>query len=237
LTQSIDTRLIDQIVAEVLSQLRQRIDGAQKESNPSQTKSETSPLAGVIDLTEAVITEDTLKLRVQPGAAIHVAGNAILTPSARDYIRDQDLSLSRKGKSASAPSVKLGTIITVYLPEVVQSLLADVRKSKSSWSVELEGGTSQVVELIRSVICRGEARQVLVFVKTPYEVACRVNRNSSCRAAVVRNANDVRRVRSEFAANVICVDLEQPTFIGLREVLRSCGETVGQVLDVEGSEI
>ena len=89
--------------------------------------------------------------------------------------------------------------------------------ARALWSVELESGVLPVVERVRSIICRGEARQVVVFVKLSHAVSCLVNRNSQCRSAVVRHAEDVRTARAECGANVLCVDLHQPTFIGLKK--------------------
>lgn len=242
---SIDAKLIDQIVVEVLSQLRQRIDSAPSSSTANApSELELAPASAAIkdsnhsvDLPEAVITEETLKQRAKPGVALRMNAGAILTPSARDYVKSQGISLSRNGQNGQvgqAGSHNVGTIIAGHLPEVVQSFLADVkRQSKPSWTVEMESGAAQVADRVRSVICRGESRQTLVFVKNPHLLACLVNRNPNCRAAVVQSGADVRRVRSEFGANVLCVDLQQPTFMGLREILRSCGQTVDLIQEPE----
>ncbi len=190
-------------------------------------------------LSDAVITEETLKQQAKPGAAVCVTRGAILTPSARDYIKTHHITFNRQeeiGRSNSSSSSKPGTIIAAHLPEVVQSLIANVRKqAKSLWAVELESGTAQVVNRVRSVICRGESKQALVFAKSPAQIACFVNRNPNCRAAVVQTETDVRRVRAEFGANVICVDLQQPTFIRLREALRACEQTVDLLQESAGS--
>jgi hypothetical protein len=241
LTQVIDANLIDQIVVEVLLQLRQRLDSARSSSNTKDPKgSIPTQTVKPIELPDAVITEETLKQQAKPGASIRVSAGAILTPTARDYIRSHRISLcpdERNGPAGSASDFGPGTIIASHLPEVVQSFIADVRKqSRTSWIVEMESGLQQVVDRVRSVICRGESKQALVFVKSPHKVACLVNRNPNCRAAVVESGEEVRRVRAEFGANVICVNLQQPTFIGLRDVLRTCGQTVDLAQESDGSE-
>ncbi len=128
-----------------------------------------------------------------------------------------------------------GTLIASHLPEVVQSLVAEVRRQwKSFWTVEMEAGLLEVVAKAQSEICRGESQQTLVFAKNSHQVACLVNRNVECRAAVVRNAVDVRQVREEMGANVLCVDLQNPTYIGLRGILRASMETSGLIQSAEG---
>jgi hypothetical protein len=240
LTHVIEPTLIDQIVVEVLSQLRQRINSARDSSS---TKGVSSPAPTLsltpIELLDAVITEETLKQRADAGGSIRVLATAILTPSARDYINTHQIALHRHERNEHAgasSSLKPGTIIAAYLPEVARSLIAVLNKpSWSSWAVEMESGVEQVVDRARSVICRGEFQQALVFVKQPHKVACLVNRNSNCRAAVVNSGAEVRRARTEFAANVICVNLQQPTFMGLREIVRTCAETVDLAQEAAGS--
>lgn len=243
LTNAIDDKLIDQIVVEVLAQLRQRIGSAPPSSKtqPSEPVSiPEKPAKDQIELADAVVTAEVLQQHAKAGGSIRLSPRAIVTPSARDYIKSQGLSIRREEQNGQARFTSpqgRGAIIAAHLPGVVQSFLADVKKhSESLWTVEIESGTSQVVERIHSILCRGEFQQALVFVKNPSHVACLVNRNPNCRAALVQNGSDVRRVRAEFGANAICLDLQQPTFIGLKEVLRSCGQTAG-LIQQPGNEV
>lgn len=217
---AIDPKIIDKVVAEVLAQIRGRMGSAPRTNSNGQA----------VELADRVITAELLKEKIPNGGALRITAKAILTPSARDEIKAKGISIQRdtgvsKGKLTSAK----GVIVASHLPGVVQDLINDVKKhSSANWRVEMESGVSQVVERIQSVICRGESPQVLAFVKTPHEAACLVNRNAQCRAAVVRTDADVRIVRSEMAANVIFADLSQPTFHGLRRILKASEETVAQ---------
>jgi hypothetical protein len=217
----IDPKVIDSIVAEVLGQIRRRIGSARSpETNGS-----------AVELADRVVTADLLKQKVPDGGAIRISSKTILTPSARDEIKARRIKLNQdQSTSIANPSKMKGVIVAAHLPVVVQNVLNDVKKHASAaWRVEMESGSAKVVERIRSTICRGESPQVVAFVKTPHEVACLVNRTSECRAAVVRSAADVQRIRSEMAANVICVDLAEPTFIGLRRILKAGEDTLDQI--------
>ncbi len=238
-----DEKLIDQIVVEVLAQLRQRMESAPTSpATPRESDNKSinhKSLNNRVILPDAVVTEEVLKQHARPGMAVHVAPKAIITPSARDYIKFNNLSIERTGYNDAAvhrSSLLRGTIIAAHLPEVVQSFLSNVKQhSQSLWNVEIESGAQDVVSRALSVICRGESPQALVLVKNPHHVACLVNRNAQCRAAVVQSGGDVRRVRNEFGANVICADLVRPTFVGLRNVLRACGQTAELVREPKGS--
>ena len=238
MTNALDDSLVDQIVAEVLAQLRQRIQSAPGPAPKRTPESQGNGIVAdpIVEFSESVITEEILKQQAGLGAAVRIPPGAILTPSAQDYIRIQKLSVRREPSNGRVKGTSGGMIIAAHLTGIVQSFLADVKKhSKPLWNVETEAGTKNVVERTISVICRGESTQVLVLVKNPVQVACLVNRNPSCRAAVVQSGADVRRVRAEFGANVICADLQKPTFIGLRDVFRASGQTAGLVSEPEES--
>lgn len=228
----------------MLSQLRERSGSAPASSNGKLRSEAVASQPGQpssVELPDTVITEELLKSHARPGVAIRIPGNAILTPTARDYIQAHRISLDRNQTSdmtkAAARGVSQGIIIASHLPEIVHSLLADVRKHwKANWKVEIEAGLLQVVERAQSAICRAESGQALIFAKAPHQLACLVNRNADCRAAVVRSAEDVRLVREELAANVLCVDLVQPTYIGLRGILRSSMETSSLIQNPVRSE-
>jgi len=220
----VHSQVIDSIVAEVLQQLRGRVGPAQKsEANGSANTA--------IEIADPVITGDLLKEKISQGGTVWVDSQAVLTPSARDFLRAEKITLHRGRPDQNVDAVKRkGVIVAAHLPGVVQNLLSDVKRNGSaSWQVEMESGVFPVVERTRSAICRGESPQVVVFAKTPHRVACLVNRNSQCRAAVVQGNDDVRTVRSEFAANVICVDLRQPTFMGLKKIIKASQETVNLI--------
>ena len=192
-----------------------------------------------VELPDAVITEELLKNRTKPNTEVRILEKAILTPTARDYIKIHRITLHRNPAGSkskdSSHGMSRGTLIAAHLPEVAQALVAEVRKHWNSfWTVEMEAGLLEVVAKAQSVICRGESQQTLVFAKTPHQVACLVNRNVECRAAVVRNAADVRQVREEMGASVLCVDLQNPTYIGLRGILKSSMETSGLIQSGEG---
>lgn len=225
-----DSQLIDQIVAEVLDTLRQRVNGTPKPSGETANKEQPRQ-----ELTEIVITEDVLKQHVQPGTVVHISPKAIITPSARDYLRSSNLQLLPKLETTSTPSTaqeQPGILLASHLPGVVQSVLADVRKNFSSaWSIELESGVQPVIERARSIICRSEAPQVVVFVSQAQTAACYINRTKPCRAVVVSSGDDVQAARLELGANVICVNLHQQSYMNLRAILQASRNSVCEIQD------
>lgn len=230
---SFDSTVIDQIVSEVLTQLRQRAGSNSSTGQNGQQTGHSKPQREGVELTDAVITAETLKKKAEPGGIVHISPKAILTPSARDYLRELKVQVvqgTRNTVSQQKSSKHQGVVVASHLPSVVQTFLDELKKQhSSSWKVEIESGTSPVIERARSIICRGESSQVLIFVKQPHRVACSVNRNSQCRAAVVHRGGDVQTVRNEMGANILCIDLEQPSYMELRKIFRAVTETSYQV--------
>ncbi|MCA9069745.1 MAG: hypothetical protein KDA84_12520 [Planctomycetaceae bacterium] len=229
-----DSTLIDQIVFEVLAQLRQRVGSSNtSHSNGQPTHKPEPPQLAEIQLVDAVITAETLKKAAIGGGIVNVPPKAIVTPSARDYLREHKIQLVQGGINPTQEkrsSDTRGIIVASHFPGVVKTFLDEVKRQySSSWNVEIESGNAQVIERTRSIVCRGESPQVLVFVKEPHRVACFVNRNSQCRAAVVQRGADVETVRAEIGANVICISPEQPTYMELRKIFRAATETHRQI--------
>jgi hypothetical protein len=82
---------LEWIVAEVVKRLRaETACGCQSNAKPQ--------TAGVMELTERVVTTSTLRNRLEGIASVRVSRRAIVTPAAVDELRERGVTLQRAEK-------------------------------------------------------------------------------------------------------------------------------------------
>ena len=117
--------LVNQVVANVLSTLS-------RQGQVAQHAGTASPDASVV-LTEKVITADLLSAKVKGQTSVGIAAGAILTPTAKDYIRQNQISVHRP--STVAVSTRQGTkwrAIVLTPSSAVENALTDIEQQTGS---------------------------------------------------------------------------------------------------------
>ncbi|MBX3436020.1 MAG: hypothetical protein KF861_00795 [Planctomycetaceae bacterium] len=156
---------------------------------------------------------------------------SIVTPAAWDVARQRRLAITRhadeKGKnsgqrvpphsSVSPVSPRL-LLIVVRHTDAVERFWDELR---STCRRELLSCPDDAAALAVSTICRGDAEMVEIFAEQTYRAACRANRNERVKAVAVRDAGDVRNVRTQLKANVWCVDPTGRSWFELRQLHRA----------------
>ena len=99
--QSLDPQLIDSIVREVLARL-------QANSQPTATRVAApqgdAPATAELVLVDRVVSLATLKDRLSGQTTLVLVPGAILTPAARDLVKQHKLTIRHAGQSAAAGS-------------------------------------------------------------------------------------------------------------------------------------
>ncbi|WP_278471587.1 hypothetical protein [Gimesia maris] len=207
--------LVNQVVANVLSTLS-------RQGQVAQHASTASPDASVV-LTEKVITADLLSAKVKGQTSVGIAAGAILTPTAKDYIRQNQISVHRP--STVAVSTRQGTkwrAIVLTPSSAVENALTDIEQQTGSrWSQELSTSLDHAVKDAISSLCRADAAGVVLFASAAEKAACLANRNQKVRAAAVQDVNHLRDVISQMGPNLICVNPKQKSFIELRNLIKT----------------
>lgn len=209
---SVDGDLLERIVSGILGELR----GTATAVAPQMATAPKTP--GAIVLTEKVITAELLEKEQSRGGRIVVGAKAIITPSARDYLKQNRIELSREttGRTTKVESsVAKWKLIVVTGPKNLNSVL-----DETAWSRELAGCDVDAVDRAVSSICRADAAGVVVLTSKPETVACRANRNSKVRGAAVENISRLRKVRAEIGANLLCINPADRSQFDLRNILR-----------------
>lgn len=220
----LDERLVDQIVSGVLERLQGRSETVRAPVPQPQSaaagQKQDIPLPDDIVLSERVITGDLLERSVNGHRRIQIAAKAVLTPSAREFLRKSDVEWSRlDGQASRSAGASLWKAIVLQAPPVVTGAVEDMMRS--GWQRELVGSAREAVEQVSSSICRGEAAGVVVFSEQADAIVCRANRNEKVRGAVASDVKHLDAIRREMGANLIGIRPQGRSYFELRNLLRA----------------
>jgi ribose 5-phosphate isomerase RpiB len=176
-----------------------------------------------------VITAELLEQRADGAKRIVIGAKSILTPSARDFLNSRGLDCKRQEADGTSTSARTAAridwkaIVVQSTPAVVAALDDAGRSTTDHWERELAGTVAEAVAFGVSVVSRAEAVGVVIFSNQAEAAACRANRNRQVRAAVVGDAQSVRRVKSQLGANLFCIAPAGKSYFELRNLLREIG--------------
>ncbi|MBL8808765.1 MAG: hypothetical protein JNM43_01200 [Planctomycetaceae bacterium] len=215
---SFDAAYIDQIVQSVLSEIRSQntSGGVASVAAPKATAVAAAPQpvnAAPLVIRERVISESVLVTAQAAGRTVSLLQGAVITPSGRDYIRKNRVTLS-SGVGSAAVSVT-GLVISLRAAATVSAAASATGwKTASTESVFAAAGTVIREFQTQPVVCIGDDSSV---------VACLVNRDTRVRAAVIGRPELVTTLTSVMNPNVWCIDGAGWSFADYQRLLRSVG--------------
>ncbi len=188
------------------------------------TKVATAPVAPTVQavvLRERVVTADLLKENAQPGWKVVIAKHAILTPAAQDYLKNYRIAFERSDTSAA------GTSVSTVRWKVLMSSVSDhavravdaVCRQRNQVQKELVGNAAEAAGLAVSAINRADVAGVIVLTTTPELMACRANRSSFIRAAVVTDLTAWPKVEIQMRPNVVCLSPHGRGFMEIQNMV------------------
>jgi hypothetical protein len=208
----LDQQQLERIVVSVISRLM---------TPAPSSSSATSGSTPFIE--EPVITQDLLIGRVNGSRTVRVGPRAILTPSARDFLRVRGIECVRDANSGSASAMAARPrwiALVSKATSTVTSALASLGDGGSSLEQRLVGSAIEAAQQGVGLLCRGDAAGVAVFTDEPEVVACIANRNASARAAVVASVAQVSELQRSLGVNFAAVNPVGMSLFELRNVLR-----------------
>jgi hypothetical protein len=205
---------VELIVQRVLEHL-----GTSGSRAPSDTKSTGSPVPATtpksVLISEPVVTQALLADATRGAKQIRIGPTAILTPSARDFVRNHGIEVVRESSSRSAATgLRWQVIATVSTPEVAAAV-EGLKARGVSADFRLVGLPTEAASQAVSAVCRCEAVKVVVFTSQPELVACLANRNEQLRAATVSDAASSERTQRTLNPNLLTID---PSAKGVHEL-------------------
>ena len=162
---------------------------------------------GDLVLNENVITEATIADRLTGVERLIVPPRAVITPSARDILRDENITIVRALKSASgasSPRLLLGIA-------GVRFDAGELSRSLRQHGVELQqwpGDTLPAIidGLAKELTAGGRA---MVLTDNVAVAICLANRHREIRAAMAANRGEVNEVLYRVGANLLVVDAQR----------------------------
>jgi len=211
----VNETLVKQIVDGVMEQLQsgsgaaRAADGRAASTHPRECPAPLTQGEPLV-LAEAVLTGEMLAGRVNGQREILIAPQTVLTPSARDFLRERNVRHRRQpsvGNALRAESTdsakRLWTIIIAATGSPVEEFLqtdGDLAPLCRVAASQTEGFFSAV-----ELTATGEGGVVLICTE-PEVAACRANRNTNIRAAVIRDALQGQRLKQSLGVNLAVID-------------------------------
>ena len=158
-----------------------------------------------LHLTDRVVTQSLLEMRLNGAKAVRFAPKAVLTPTARDYLRIHkvDWTFGAAAGQAAGPSASAWAALVVRHTPGVEQVLRDLLPGARR---ELLGCPDDAAKLAIAEVARGGLSNAVVFAGQIHRVACLANRHTAVKAVAVRDAAEVAAVKTQLRANVWCVD-------------------------------
>jgi hypothetical protein len=168
-----------------------------------------------VQISEVIVTQALLAETINGAKQVQIGPTAILTPSARDFVRNHGIEIIRETSSRGASaSVRWQIIATVATPAIAATVEGLMARGVFA-DFRLLGLPAEAASHAISVLCRGEAVKVVVFSSQPELVACLSNRNDGLRAAAISDVAAAERVQKTLNPNLLAID---PSGKGVQEL-------------------
>ena len=205
----LSSETIDQIVRNVMRDMQPR-NSSNGPAAPI-TVQPVEDLASVVRIDNKVITEEVLVKAQAAGRAVAFSPAAVMTPSARDFIRRNDVRLaSQVHGSVTAVS---GLLIGIGGNSTAISAAAAAGWKAQTAATEIDASTIAAQHVISGIVtcCGGE----------PSVVACLLNRNSAMRAAVITRTTNLVTLATVMNPQVVCLESSGWSFGELLRLFRT----------------
>jgi hypothetical protein len=192
----------------------------------SQASFPTQPVKAMdargVHIAGQVITQSLLAASATGVEDVRIDAKAILTPTARDFVKQHGIRIVREG---AAPARATATIRWQALVTKSTSQIAAAIDGLSPFGVvcevRLSGVPAEAAAQAISALCRAEVQQVVVFSDQPELVACLANRNDKVHAAAASDIAAIERVRRHLQANLLALDPAAKSVHELKTLLKA----------------
>lgn len=223
---------IERIVREVLSSMAASpLASATADSNQTIAIAPSSS----VSLRESVIGLEALRGVPSGITAIQVSSKAVVTPAARDWLRDRGVAITRGGENAAKPSVAATSTVVapqanpsgatvlprLFIAGAVDWLpgLSKQLCSKQTKVAERVADDASVVRAI-AVAIRSGHRSGLALVDAPYSALWQSARDDLLRPAVVSQWSDLVEIFREVPVNMLIVPSKRWGIAGAANIAR-----------------
>jgi len=218
---------VERIVREVLARLTKSSEEGHHGTALQMAENQTARDQLVI--AEHVVTVTTLAGRTKGKRVVVVPQRAIVTPAARDLLREQGVALERQAPRGHQAQLGLRRVIAVAETNFEPTAMLTGLRGIEFEHVARVGLVGVIDEVVDRVV-RGGAIG-LVYTDQADAALCLANRSSGVRAVLARSAEKVRRARVQLAANVFVVEPARKSVFELRQIIAASIAPGGHTLD------
>jgi hypothetical protein len=218
---------IEEVVRQVLQELRASHGArtsipavcAESQSSGSSLPASVSPSAPVsgtndlLQISEPAVTELVLATAGAAGRTVSLVRGAVLTPSARDYIRRHGVRLASTTGGAGSSSVGAlrGAVVLVGRESTVR-----LAASAAGWPVCETEDEFSAVSAVREHL---PGRRVLCVSTDSSIPACLLNRDPAIRAAVLAKSAGMEQLLERMQPHVVCLQPAGWSYTELQRLL------------------
>ncbi len=142
-----------------------------------------------------------------------IAKTAIITPLANDVIRDRRLTVVRQVIPKEGVDRRNANVISGVVSPVMSRLADEI-------PIESHEDDPRVLADHVNGRISPDCQKVIVFSTQPGFVACLINRNQACRAVVMSDVSELKKLSEGFDPNVFCVDPSGLTLFQTRRLIK-----------------
>jgi hypothetical protein len=186
---------VDQIVREVLSRL-----GGKPEAKVIGPSSPVNELA----IAEIVVTVASLSGKLDEIRRLVVSPRAVVTPAARDLLKENNITLVRSLRTATPTTVRVA-LATAGTKFDVSNLVRLLREHRVEVEQLASTGVAQVTKELAEEVGKSGKLGVLISPETTQAI-CIANRYRGVRAATAGSRGEVNEIIKAVGANFVVVD-------------------------------
>lgn len=207
-------KLIQRIVAEVVRRLK-ALEG--------------NAVSAPIDPPVSLVTEDLVKSTLNRGGdAVYVTANAIVTPLARDLMRQQNVRLAMVGDDAVVQAPQKSTAVAIgadhkgfELKKQIGQMLRDAGREVMDCGVHGPQETSyiDVAQKVADAVKKNNPMMGIVVDADGTGAAIATNRVKGIRAAACGDVTSAKFARAHVDANVLCLGVDIVGYAVAKEII------------------
>ncbi|MSR58856.1 MAG: hypothetical protein EXS05_14595 [Planctomycetaceae bacterium] len=209
--------LIDEIVRRVLSQLG---TGSLPAREALPTIPSPAAASGVVMIETPIVTQGVIEQSIGAATRVRVLPRAIVTPSARDFIRQRGIEIIRESAPDHPPGQVRGIVFVTAAPPQVAAAIESLRADGIYCEKQLLGTAAEAAGEATSALCRGETAVVAIVTGEPELAACLANRNARIRATPLSSLPALAAIRATFNPNLFAINPAGKSQFELRQLLK-----------------
>jgi len=172
-----------------------------------------------------VVTAQMLGEMRRLGKSIQLPKDALLTPSARDWLRENRLPIDWQDAPATGTVAGVGkfqAVIDLTVP-MQRSLLITMERivgtAETIDPTDKAGGIAKAVQTLCGAIAGGKSNRGVIFADDSSLPACLANKVKGVRAAVGTSVQSVEQAVRQFAINVLVIEPSRQTVHQIRQMI------------------